>query len=177
MKKASIGFILIFFLFSTALSIGAPAKKKIALLFVIEAAHGSLTHVKGKIYQLTIPTHDVRTVLAFSDRPNRLAFTMKQSEYHKMNYTGKNSFTKNPPNVVLTWGHQLDEAAAYTLVESHIDHHAFVYRLRYIGPSDNEVEAPQTGHLALFIDTVNISLEHDYNDDLLKPLDVDNKSQ
>ena len=43
-------------------------------------------------------------VLAFSDRPKRIAFKMKFADYHKMVHSGKNSFDKTEPNMVLSFG-------------------------------------------------------------------------
>jgi hypothetical protein len=169
-SKVIISSLLIFMiLFGSTTSAAMPKQAKVSLLFVIEAAHGSLKHTSGKKYQLSIPVRDVKNILAFSDRPHRMAFKMTPQEYQKQTYTGAESFAKKPPNLVLTWGHQLDEAAAYELLSYKQKNGRLVYELLYIGPKDNQVDVPQTGKLALFIDSYHLAYP-DHDQDIIDQL-------
>ena len=51
----------------------AKAKAPVKLLFAFNAKNATLKHIKGKEYQLSFPAKADDKVLAFSDRPNRIA--------------------------------------------------------------------------------------------------------
>ena len=99
---------------------------------------------------------------------------MTPQAYEKQAYVGKNSFAKNPPNLVLTWGHQLDEAAVYELLSYRRQPGYLIYELLYLGPKDNQVDVPQMGKLALFIDSSHILLPDQDTDIASKVRDLAN---
>ena len=70
----------------------AKAKAPVKLLFVYVAKSATLKHIKGKEYQLSFPVTANNKVLAFSDRPNRVAFTLTPEQWAKIIRAGPNSF-------------------------------------------------------------------------------------
>ena len=125
------------------------------LLFAIEAKHGSLVHLKGDQYELAIPSKEIKSVLAFTDRPNRQAFRMKPEQYARLVHTGPDNFDVDPPNLVLSWGDHKDPAHAYELVSHHKSKGYLVYSLKKLHEqkiTNRGGPAHQKGAVAIFVD-------------------------
>ena len=64
-----------------------PNKKENAaekLLYVIEAKHSKFKFFSGKQYKLTMLFRDIKTILAFSDRPYRNSHELDPKTFHKL---------------------------------------------------------------------------------------------
>lgn len=97
--------------------VSQKAAKPINLLFVIKVKKAKLTHIKGKDYSLSFdPKNVVDGVLAFSDRPNRVAFRMSFDTYINITKKGPNSFASDSANIVLNWDGTDAAPMAYKMV-------------------------------------------------------------
>ena len=131
-------------------------KSPIELLFTIEAKHGSLVHIKDDRYKLEIPRNDIKSVLAFSERPNRIAYKMDTAKYIKMVHTGENNFDVNPPNLVLSWGDSKQGAEAYEVIGYHHSKRYLTYSLKHLSQekiANRGEPIHQKGEVSIFIDT------------------------
>lgn len=124
------------------------SKKHAKLSFVMEVKHAQLTHVAGTHYQLNIPIGDIKSILAFSSQPNRLAFRMTPNEYARAVHSGKDSFDIDPPNAVVSF--DLSDNA-FEILGFHKNATEVVYHLNLL---DSEEEAPenQSGPITFFVD-------------------------
>lgn len=136
-------------------STAAKKSARVSWLFAIDAGNATLTHIKGKTYQLTILRKDVQSVLVFSDRPVHIAFRMKLADFEKWMYNGKDSFQKDPPNLALTWGDKTTTPSAYKLVGHKIGKTNLVYSLILVGPNfpdKKQNTVVQQGAVSIYID-------------------------
>jgi len=122
--------------------------------FVIEAAHGKLTQVSGKQFQLVIPTGDVKSVLAFSSRPDRIAKQMSPDDFAKMVHSGSDSFDTNPPNMALTFGN--GDSIAFEVKGVVNQDGNLAYSLVLLG--DQTEPQAQSGNVSLFIDDIGLDI-------------------
>jgi hypothetical protein len=125
-------------------------------LFVIEAASSKLTHAKGKRYKLTIPAKDIKSVLVFSDRPNRIAFRLKPEKYSKMVHSGKSSFGVSPPNIALKFANI--PTAIFEVIRASLSRGTMHYELESL-LSEQEKFFSHTviGSVTMFIDDSSTS--------------------
>jgi hypothetical protein len=129
---------------------GTTANQKSSPLFsfVIEAGGGVLTHIAGKKYELSVPLKNIKSVLAFSQAPQRVAKLLTPSDYAKVVHTGKNSFDVNHANVAISFKGGASDAFVITGYGKNGQN--ITYSLTLLdnqkGPSN------QTGHVSLFID-------------------------
>ena len=130
---------------------GAAKSQPVKLLFTIETKHGVLRHLKDAKYELAVPLSDIKSVLAFSDRPNRLALRVAPQKFHDLVYSGDNNFAVNPPNVVLAWGDQSQPAEAYTITGYRKGHGMMTYMLTKLG-KNALVSSSNKGSVSIFID-------------------------
>ncbi len=136
----------------------AVSKKSMAFMFVIDAAQGKLSHIKGKQFQLSIPVKDIKSVLAFSDRPHRQNFRLSQTDYAKLVYSGKNSFRDNPPNIALVWAAKKTRPEVYMLAGYRQVKNNIIYSLIWQAPSSPVATIKnKQGKVALFIDPLEIN--------------------
>lgn len=136
----------------------AASKKNIAFMFVVDAAQGKLTHMNGKQFQLSIPVKDIKSVLAFSDRPHRKNFRLSQMDYAKLVYSGKNSFRDNPPNIALVWADRKTQPEVYVLAGYKQVKDRIIYSLIWqTPPSPIATIKNHQGRVALFIDPLEIN--------------------
>ena len=100
-------FIALFCSVSLASKVPEKAETKggqgMTILYSMEAHDATLRHVKGNLYELVTSITPGDQVLAFSDRPHRIAFLMSRDKWAEAVHKMKNSFTNNPPNIVLSW--------------------------------------------------------------------------
>lgn len=135
-------------------------KTPINMLFVIEAKHGALVHTAGKQYKLIIPVADIKSVLAFSEHPNRISFSMTPGEFHKMVFNGTNDFGTNPPNIVLSWADQNHSAEAYTVLAHEKSHGFLTYTLNKLN-GQAVTKQNQRGAVTLYVDGEGVDSDFD----------------
>lgn len=75
---------------------------KVKLLFVLSAKKGTVSRINStRNHTLTIVKEDVVRSIAFTDRPQRLAYDMSVAMFVSIWHSGKDNFSINPPNAVL----------------------------------------------------------------------------
>lgn len=131
-----------------------PTGKAKDFLFVIEAKAATLKHVNSDVYTLTIERKSIQSVLAFSDRPARLAMQMTPEDYAKLVHSARSdSFDRNPPNIALIWAGDGPAAAAYEIMRYTRDSNAIVYTIKKLHTKDDAGPVSyRHGAVALFID-------------------------
>ena len=77
-----------------------PAHMKVKLLFVLTAKR-AVVEKKEDHYELSLFKSDDNKVVAFTDRPQRLAFNVSLPMFSAIWDGGQDSFKKVPPNAVL----------------------------------------------------------------------------
>ena len=77
-----------------------PSHMKVKLLFVITAQR-AVVEKKENHYELSLFKSDDNKLVAFTDRPQRLAFDVSLPMFSAIWDGGKDSFEKIPPNAVL----------------------------------------------------------------------------
>lgn len=132
---------------ATAMAQASKAHAKLS--FVMEVAHASLTQIAGHHYQLVVPIGDIKSILAFSAQPSRIAFRMTPNQYAKAVHSGKNSFDIDPPNAVVSFS-GID--SAFEIIGFEKTDANVVYQLNLL---DTDEDAPmnQSGPMALFVDS------------------------
>lgn len=123
------------------------------LLFSVQAKHATLTQIKVSYFKLKVMIKGM-TVLAFSDRPKRLAFKMKFSDYHKMVHSGKDSFDETEPNMVLSFGLSGRPALPFEIKSYVKEKDAVTYFLRLL-TKEKSVKNFRTyvGPVSMYIDS------------------------
>jgi hypothetical protein len=156
--KVCVSLCLVLFLAASFANSAVEVAKKapVDLLFAVVARDGSLVHTDGKQYQLTIPVKSIESVLAFSDRPNRLTFRLGLADYQKIVYSGSDSFRESPPNIALVWSNEEEPDSTYTLEEHRRVGENMVYTLNRLGSAAPSMHG-RSGPVALFIDALEIN--------------------
>lgn len=150
---------LVFFASFAEASVAVKKNSPMQFMFVIDSAKGQLKRIDAKTYQLTLPVRSIHSVLAFSDRPNRVHFRLSPDEYGKLVYVGRNSFTDDPPNIVLVWGGQHSRSIVYHLLSHQRSGGNIIYTLAQqpqIQSSRNVYAGSKSGRVVLFVDPVTI---------------------
>jgi hypothetical protein len=133
--------------------------KKVNLLFTIELKSAKLTHIKDQKYKLSFkPSDAVDGVLAFSDRPNRIATRMSYADHVKTVTTGKNSFVKDKPNLVLSWGGVKQPPVAFKVTEASHGNDLSLLTLQVLNTGKNTqtpIAAGTFKDVQLFIDATS----------------------
>jgi archaellum component FlaG (FlaF/FlaG flagellin family) len=123
-------------------------QKGAEFLFVINSPTGGLKQVAGNHYQLTLPVKGISSVLAFSDRPERIVKHLTLDQYVKAVHSGKDSFAKNPPNIAVTIAGE--SPIVFVLKDAVKQGDNVVYNLELL----NNQQAPnaESGHTSIYID-------------------------
>jgi hypothetical protein len=125
---------------------------------VISTQRAQLKAYSNKKMLLTIKTKNIQSVLAFSDRPNRIAYRMKPSIYAKQVHSGTYSFTQDPPNLVLSiWNAGNIYDIPFKVTSYHIMGGKITYELNSLMPSEKITFSKLSGPAALYIDSFNIN--------------------
>lgn len=125
-------------------------------LFVLESSKGTLKHVAGNHYVLSLPIRDLSSVLAFTDRPNRQATQMTLAQYAEaVHRKSSDSFDKNPPNAVLTFGGNKNMTRAYEISSYSKTSRVISYNLVLLGKQSPLLQKGKQvrGPVSLFIDS------------------------
>lgn len=122
--------------------------KSTDFLFVITSPTSELKQLDKYNYQLIIPTKEIKSILAFSDRPERIVKHLSPSEYVKIVDSGQNSFIKNPPNVAVNIADH--GSVVFEVLQAIRTDNQITYHLRLL---DNQ-QSPNSmsGSVSLFID-------------------------
>lgn len=129
----------------------SAAEKEYHLLFSLKASYAKLIHVGGDRYQLLLPVSEVLPVLAFTDRPYRLAKRLSPDDFANLVHRGSHSFDISQPNVVVTFESEEPLARAYEMLGYQKDSNFVEYSLRYLGDSI-EPPTPEEGSVTVFMD-------------------------
>ncbi len=133
----------------------APKPSAASFLFVIQSAHSRLTKVNEKNYTLVLPLKDIKSVLAFSNRPERIVRQLTPAAYSKIIHSGSQSFDKIPPNVALTSDAYPPTAFEVSAVSK--DNKNITYHLLLLD-GQNSLKN-QSGAVRLFFDDQGLDLE------------------
>ena len=77
-------------------------KKTTSFMFVIDAKKGEIKKDKKGQYHLVLKKVDMKQVIMFSDRPQRIVKYITGKDLKKIWKEGTNSFQEDPPNAVLS---------------------------------------------------------------------------
>jgi hypothetical protein len=100
----------------SGLLFGGVAKATTAdMLYSIQADASQLIHHGGQRFELVVSLKHIKSILAFSDRPKRMAFKLTVKDYLQLAHSGEHSFSKIPPNVVISFGTSKREAVAFSV--------------------------------------------------------------
>lgn len=137
---------------STLATTAKTEKEPTHYSFVIKSPQSKLLHVKGKTYQLVVPMSDVKSVLAFSDRPARIVKKLSVKEYVTMVNSGSDSFKKDNPNVALTVSSYPTEVFVLTGVVKSKSKNEVAYQLTLLDNQKNP--SKQAGQMVMFVDFI-----------------------
>ena len=132
-------------------AVNSSTEKNYSLLFSLKSNYAKLMHMGGNDYQLLIPISEIMPVLAFTDRPQRLAKRLSPAEFAHLVHQGENSFDIKPPNVVVTFDAEQPVANAFEIVGYEKDNNFIQYNLRYLGDTQ-ELPYPDEGAATIFMD-------------------------
>ena len=81
-------------------------RASVKLLFVVSAKKGTISRINNTgNHILTIAREDLLRTIAFTDRPQRLAYDISPAMLLSIWHSGKDSFAIDPPNAVLLDDH------------------------------------------------------------------------
>ena len=103
-----------------------PSHMKVKLLFVITAQR-AVVEKKENHYELSLFKSDDNKLVAFTDRPQRLAFDVSLPMFSAIWDGGKDSFEKVPPNAVLVENNR--QISITELTKLHEDETLIVFRM------------------------------------------------
>jgi hypothetical protein len=142
---------------------GISIPKKLGMLFAIEIKSAKLVYVKKGEYRLSFrPTDVVDGVLAFSDRPNRVAFRVSYAKHVKQVTTGRDSFIQDKPNLVLSWAGTKQPPVAFKVTEASHGNDLSLLTLQVLNTGKNAQTPIATGtfkDVQLFIDLADPTSE------------------
>lgn len=127
------------------------AAQSASFVFVMESNHAILKHINKDDYQLKLSQKDMHSVLAFSSQPNRISMSIPVNKFWEGVSKGPDSFDKDFPNLVVTWGLKYP-AATYELKRHKMMGKDIVLYLTKIARSGNENEIQQ-GAVSVYIDS------------------------
>jgi hypothetical protein len=135
---------------------GLASHSKINMLFAMKLKQAKLVYMKDQEYKLSFkPSNIVDGVLAFSDRPNRVAFRMSYTKHVKLVTIGRDSFIQDKPNLVLSWAGIKQPPTAFKVVTASHSSNSSQYTLQVLRTSKKDKAPIATGtfkDVQLFID-------------------------
>jgi hypothetical protein len=155
----------------------AKAVKRVDFLYVYQTPHAVLKHLTGLKYQLYFPNSNSKhQVLAFSDRPSRIAYRMNGAKWAKMIHLHAPA---DSPNIAITWANQGLLPQAYEVLSAKRDPRKVTYLLKRIGHrndgyNDGKINTVvQRGQASVFVDgftfginsTTTVNLDPTFNND------------
>ena len=126
----------------------------IKMLFVLHTTKGEISKTADVKRQLTFSVEDVTSVVGFTDRPDRYAFTLTASMLATIWDTGSDSIAKDPPNAVIEDAHSrigVTEITGFALDEGVVTVQLDQMAYRSIDAGDSL--DGETTELTLFIDS------------------------
>jgi hypothetical protein len=123
--------------------------------FVIEADGAKLVRDSGVNYQLTIPIANIKSVLMFSQAPNKIAARITPSNYANMVHSGVSSFDKLAPNMAVTI--EGAQATAFKLNGYTKNSQSIIYNLTLL--KDQKIPLNQSGRASLFVDGKSMNFD------------------
>lgn len=138
------------FLFCTPIEVVANKSDLIRTewLFVIKLEKALLLKKSDSSYQLLVGSNQVRSILAFSDRPQRKALFISPVDFVRLTHMGKNSFLVDHPNIALTFGGSI--TASFVVNGFKILDHQIAYELQPL--SRQELPSRFDGKMVVFVD-------------------------
>lgn len=133
----------------------APAVKTkssgIDFLFVITLKKAFFKQVSGREYLLTVPLGKVGSVLAFSNRPVRTAFSINPKKFSKLIHIGKAVYANDPPNISLVFDKNAVSNVAFQVESYNLTKTAVKYTLKKLGKT--KVPSYYQGNMVVFVDS------------------------
>jgi len=80
---------------------GLPDDTPVKLLFALSVKLGDITKVAEGRRELTFTTDKISSIMAFTDRPERHAFSLTVEQLATIWEAGSDSFAEDPPNAVV----------------------------------------------------------------------------
>lgn len=146
-------------LFAPSLLAASSAKNAAKLLFVIRSHNAKLVYVSGKQYHLLIQQKDIKSILAFSDRPKRLSFRLTPQLFRQViHLPGPDSFQVDPANAAISFPGSVVPDRAYTLQGVKISGQVVQFNLTLLGDEKCGATCVASGEVYLFIDTLTCSM-------------------
>lgn len=170
MKLSAYLFACVFgFFFASFAGAAAPKKpaKKLTFLFSVHVQKARLARKTKRDYVLSIPLTEIKSVLVFTDRPNRIAFEVRPDQYQKIIHSGKNSFNVDPPNIVLSTNNPKLYAKAFEVVHYSVKNQVINYQLELLKPQQAIVGLKNyAGPVTLLVDNDSDNLGGRLSDSL-----------
>lgn len=127
-----------------------PGKKPINLMFSIGLKNAAFKHVSGLQYELNTPKDGVASIIAFSDRPTRVAFSIKPSRFFQLTHIGSSAYANNPPNISLVFDKNQIPDAVFQVKSYRITKKAVTYSLWLVG--SRKPPNHYQGKMVIFVD-------------------------
>jgi hypothetical protein len=126
---------------------------KADLLLVIQTDKAQLIQRKIAYFELIAPSNQVKSILSFSDRPDRIAFKLDFDEFLSLANHGSHGFNKIPPNIVISFGESGREAMAFATKRFEILNGMMHFYLVPIEAfKDNKLFSNYEGEIVVYID-------------------------
>lgn len=104
------------------------------MLFSIQASSSQLMYHGGQRFELVIPLNQIHSILAFSDRPKRIAFKLVWNDFLKLIETGDQNVNKVPPNLVVSFGTASRQPIPFIAYKIHVtDDYLYIEMQSFVG--------------------------------------------
>jgi hypothetical protein len=152
-RKLALPLILLSLLLGTNATASAQASnsKKAKILLTITTKKAKLSRIAGRKFKLVIYRNNVSSILAFSDRPTRLAFSIKPKNLAKITLLSKELISNDPPNVSLVFDQASIPDAAFEVQSAQVTDKAIRIRLKLL--THAKVPTHYQGKLIVFVDS------------------------
>jgi hypothetical protein len=127
------------------------AHQKMEFLLTITLKQASFKQVQGNQYALIVPKDKVDQILIFSDRPNKVAFSVNPDEFSKLVHIGPEVYKNDPPNVSLVFDKNQMKTAAFAIQGYQMGSDSVTYQLKLLGNHTKLLPSYQ-GQMVLFVD-------------------------
>jgi hypothetical protein len=127
--------------------------QKPSWVFVIRLDGASLSQSSNGNYQLIVSAKQVKSILAFTDRPLHKVRSISLLDFLQSTHTGANSFQADPPNVVISFDGSV--SASFTVIGLKFLDHSIQYTLKKLG--GQIIPRTYRGGFVLFVDSSDLT--------------------
>ena len=131
-----------------------PADTAVSLLFAVSVNHGMITKVAPNRRELTFTTGEISSIVAFTDRPERHAFSLTAAQLSTVWESGSDSFSVDPPNAIIEDSRGrvgVTEVTGFALVSEAVT--IQLDRMSYKSLDAGDILDGEVSDLTLFIDS------------------------